>query len=30
MIDVTERVKNECARLGVEYTRLRAIPLGKV
>jgi len=30
MTDVTERVKNEFARLGVGYTRLRAIPLGKV
>ena len=29
LTDVTERVKNEFARLGVEYTRLRAIPLGK-
>ena len=28
--DVTEQVKNEFAGLGVEYTRLRAIPLGKV
>jgi hypothetical protein len=30
LTDVTERVKNEFERLGVEYTRLRAISLNRV